>query len=222
MKRLLLRLRGEDGFGLIELSMAMVMLNVGILAVVAAFNSGAVALRRSSLVSNATVVADQQMEAFRRMRNCEIGLQAQNMPSSTSSYAADTTAYSAAGSYYSSSTAAASQLWVTDYLPSSSQSSYVTTWETTHSPVAPPTDTTSLTGQASPNCVNGSTSTINPHQTAVVGPDNRTYVVDTYIYLVQVSAQGWQKQVTIVVRDPSDQTHSLFRESSTFDPGDAR
>src|ERR671937_1914809 len=129
-----------------------------------------VALRRSSLVSNATVVADQQMEAFRRMRNCEIGLQAQNMPSSTSSYAADTTAYSAAGSYYSSSTAAASQLWVTDYLPSSSQSSYVTTWETTHSPVAPPTDTTSLTGQASPNCVNGSTSTINPHQTAVVGP----------------------------------------------------
>jgi Tfp pilus assembly protein PilE len=221
VKRLLLRLRGEDGFGLIELSMAMVMLNVGILAVVAAFNSGAVALRRSSLVANATVVADQQMEAFRRMRNCEIGLQSQSMPSSTSSYAADTTAFAAAGSYYSSSTAAASQLWVTDYLPTSGQSTYVTTWESNHSPVSSSRDTTSLTGAATPNCVNGSGSAVNPHQTSVVGPDNRTYIVDTYIYVVQVASQGWQKQVTIVVRDPNDPTHSLFRESSTFDPADS-
>ena len=220
MKRLLLRLRGEEGFGLIELSMAMVMLNVGILAVVAAFNSGAVALRRSNIVANATVVADSQMESFRRMRNCEIGLQATNMPSSTSTYAADTSAYTGAGSYYSSGTAATSQVWVTDYLPTSGQSTYVTTWESNHSPVKPPTDTTSLTGQTSPNCTNGSTSTINPHQT-VTGPDNRSYVVDTYIYVVQVASQGWQKQVTVVVRDPNDQSRSLFRESSTFDPADA-
>ena len=220
MKRLLLRLRGEEGFGLIELSMAMVMLNVGILAVVAAFNSGAVALRRSNIVANATVVADQQMEAYRRMRNCEVGLQSLNMPSSTSTYAADTAAYAGAGGYYSSATSATTQGWVTDYLPGSGQSTYVTTWESSHSPVKPPTDTTSLTGQASPNCTNGAASTINPHQT-VTGPDNRSYIVDTYIYVVQVGGQGWQKQVTVVVRDTNDQAHSIFRESSTFDPADA-
>ena len=39
-----LRLRSEKGFGLLELLMAMTILNVGILAIVAAFNSGALAL----------------------------------------------------------------------------------------------------------------------------------------------------------------------------------
>ena len=37
-----MRLRSEQGFGLIELLMAMVMLNIGILAIVAAFNCGIV------------------------------------------------------------------------------------------------------------------------------------------------------------------------------------
>ena len=36
------RLRQEAGFGLLELLMAMTILNIGILAVVGAFNSGAV------------------------------------------------------------------------------------------------------------------------------------------------------------------------------------
>ena len=41
-----LRLRSESGFGLIELLMAIVVLNIGILAIVAAFNSGIVSLNR--------------------------------------------------------------------------------------------------------------------------------------------------------------------------------
>jgi len=59
------RLKQEEGFGLIELLMAMVMLNIGILAMVAAFNSGIVALARSSHMSTAAVLADQQMELYR-------------------------------------------------------------------------------------------------------------------------------------------------------------
>ena len=62
MKR---RIREEAGFGLIELLIAMVMLNVGILALVAAFNSGIVALSRSSQVSTAAAIADQKMELYR-------------------------------------------------------------------------------------------------------------------------------------------------------------
>ncbi|MDX6488930.1 MAG: hypothetical protein QOK13_1545 [Gaiellaceae bacterium] len=45
--------------------MAMTMLNIGILALVAAFNSGAFALRRSGMTSTASALADQQIELYR-------------------------------------------------------------------------------------------------------------------------------------------------------------
>jgi Tfp pilus assembly protein PilV len=61
----LLRARNEDGFGLIELLMAMTMLNIGLLALVAAFNSGAVSLRRSAQISTASALADNQIESYR-------------------------------------------------------------------------------------------------------------------------------------------------------------
>jgi type II secretory pathway pseudopilin PulG len=60
-----LRAREESGFGLLELLMAMVMLNVGILAIVAAFSSGNAALARASRVSTAAALADKQMESYR-------------------------------------------------------------------------------------------------------------------------------------------------------------
>jgi len=62
-----LRLRSEEGFGLIELLVAMVMLNVGFLALVAAFQSGAVALKRASKISTASTLADAQMELYRAL-----------------------------------------------------------------------------------------------------------------------------------------------------------
>jgi Tfp pilus assembly protein PilV len=68
------RLRSQEGFGLIELMISMVMLNVGILAIVAAFNSGALALKRAGEVSTASVVADKQMELYRALRYTEIAL----------------------------------------------------------------------------------------------------------------------------------------------------
>jgi Tfp pilus assembly protein PilV len=60
-----LRARDESGFGLLELLMAMVMLNVGILAIVAAFSSGNAALARASQLSTAGALADKQMEIYR-------------------------------------------------------------------------------------------------------------------------------------------------------------
>jgi Tfp pilus assembly protein PilV len=68
------RLRSQEGFGLIELVISMVMLNVGILAIVSAFNSGAVALTRASEISNAAVLADKQMELYRALKYAEIAL----------------------------------------------------------------------------------------------------------------------------------------------------
>jgi Tfp pilus assembly protein PilV len=68
------RLRSDAGFGLIELLMAMVMLNIGILAIVAAFNSGMFALKRAGQLSTASALADSQMETYRAITYAAIGL----------------------------------------------------------------------------------------------------------------------------------------------------
>ena len=47
------RLRAEEGFGLVELMISLVVLNVGILAIVAGFNAGALALLRATETSTA-------------------------------------------------------------------------------------------------------------------------------------------------------------------------
>ena len=65
VRRLAARLRREDGLGLVELMIAMVILTIAILALVGAFSTGFAALNRATTVSSATVVADSQMERFR-------------------------------------------------------------------------------------------------------------------------------------------------------------
>jgi Tfp pilus assembly protein PilV len=75
MKRsVIARLRSQEGFGLIELLVSMMMLNIGILAIVASFNSGALALKRAGEVSTASVIADKQMELYRALKYTEIAL----------------------------------------------------------------------------------------------------------------------------------------------------
>lgn len=62
---LLKRLRREEGLGLVELLIALLVLNLGIFATLAAFTSGALALRRASHTSTAAAIADKYMECFR-------------------------------------------------------------------------------------------------------------------------------------------------------------
>ncbi len=61
-------LRGEDGFGLIELTIAMVMLSIALLALVAALSSGVVTLQRSGAAGTAGTLADRQMEKYRALK----------------------------------------------------------------------------------------------------------------------------------------------------------
>jgi Tfp pilus assembly protein PilV len=63
--RLGTRLRDESGLGLIELLIALLVLNLGIFATLGAFTSGAVAIRNASRVSTAAALADKNMETFR-------------------------------------------------------------------------------------------------------------------------------------------------------------
>jgi type II secretory pathway pseudopilin PulG len=66
--------RSEGGFGLVELLMALVMLNIGLLAIVASFSSGIVSLNRASRITTASVIADQQMELYRALTHASIRL----------------------------------------------------------------------------------------------------------------------------------------------------
>ena len=61
------RLQSQRGFALIELIAAIVMINIGILAILLTLNSGQVTLRRSAELSTASVVADKHMERFRAL-----------------------------------------------------------------------------------------------------------------------------------------------------------
>jgi type II secretory pathway pseudopilin PulG len=77
---------------MLELLMAMVMLNVGILAVVASFSSGTTALARASRVSTAAALAEKQMEVYRGAKYANIlFITAEwNAAIGDSSYTADT------------------------------------------------------------------------------------------------------------------------------------
>ena len=88
-----LRARDESGFGMLELLMAMVMLNIGILAIVAAFSSGNRALARASRVSTAAALAESQIEAYRGLiyDNIVFLTSEWNSALADASYTADTT-----------------------------------------------------------------------------------------------------------------------------------
>jgi uncharacterized protein (TIGR02598 family) len=61
------RLRREQGFGLVELTIAMAMMAVALLALVAAISSGIVTLQRSGSSATAATIADKQMERYRAL-----------------------------------------------------------------------------------------------------------------------------------------------------------
>ena len=67
-------LRSEEGFGLIELTIAMAMLAVALLALVAALSSGVVTLQRSGAAGTAGTLADRQMEKYRAIKYASVML----------------------------------------------------------------------------------------------------------------------------------------------------
>jgi hypothetical protein len=62
LRRLLLE---PGGFGIVELLIALLVLNIGIFATIAAFNSGVLTLRRASRTATASSIAERQMELYR-------------------------------------------------------------------------------------------------------------------------------------------------------------
>ena len=84
------RLAREEGFGMVELLIAMTLLAVAIGALLAAFASSAISLRRAGQKGTALALADTQMEWYRRLTFTGIRINGSEIPS-TGSY---TTAHS--------------------------------------------------------------------------------------------------------------------------------
>jgi Tfp pilus assembly protein PilV len=88
------RLARQEGFALVEMLVAIVVINVGLLAILLALNSGMVTLRRSAETSTASAVADQQLERFRARTYDAIYLDTTSLAATDSTYQSDA-AYSA-------------------------------------------------------------------------------------------------------------------------------
>jgi type II secretory pathway pseudopilin PulG len=78
------RLRAEAGIGLVELLIAMTVLAVALLALVAAFTSGALTLQRAGQTSTASALANQQMELYRGLKYAAIQLDSASVTTANS------------------------------------------------------------------------------------------------------------------------------------------
>jgi Tfp pilus assembly protein PilV len=90
------RARAEDGFGMLELVLAMTMLVVGVFAVFGMFSSGVLTIKRASTISTASVLADAQMENFRAVRYETIAMTSASVTGADTTYKTDS-AYKAPG-----------------------------------------------------------------------------------------------------------------------------
>jgi type II secretory pathway pseudopilin PulG len=213
----------EQGFGLIELLFAMVMLNIGILALVAAFQTGAVALSRSSAVSNGAAVADKVMETYRGIQNCAIYLHL-----AAGATGADTTDANGRTVTNGIPTSTSSTTWSSKYYGYTQAYPGLSAFSYSSSGQAWMTDNTSRTGTYSgiSTCTGPSLPSGSPDPTAAVqwvqGPDGQYYPVFSYIFVTQPSGATWTagyvKEVTVVVLNPQKTTQALAMETSLFDP----
>jgi Tfp pilus assembly protein PilV len=191
--------QGEAGFGLIELLISMVILQIALLAIVGAFGAGAVALGRAGLLNTAAVLADTQMELYRSMPYDAIGLDTASAPT-TGMYVADTVACP------SSQTPVCSN---TD--PRNNATPNTGTWSCTA--VTPP-GTTSVLTYFSANGINPCVA----HRpvSGAASPDGKTYYVDTYIAWASAAGQRPAKTVSVLVRNSAG-TKVLARVITAFD-----
>ena len=183
-----LRVQEEGGFGLIELLIAIVMLNVGILAIVAAFNSGAVALRRASHISNASTLADSQMELYRALTYAQIALDSTDLASVDDTYKCDSALGTSCPNTYTTCAAA----------PCADNTVPVQT----------------CTGSPLPNQCRASRSVQGPDNGSYRIDSYLKYTTPNN----GSSAGRQLKQVTVVVRDQTNLGKVWARETSTFDP----
>jgi uncharacterized protein (TIGR02598 family) len=88
------RAHDEGGFALVEMLIAIVVINIGLLAILLALTSGMTTLRRSAETSTASAIADKQLERYRAVAFTSIYLDTTSLAATDSTYQSDA-AYSA-------------------------------------------------------------------------------------------------------------------------------
>jgi Tfp pilus assembly protein PilV len=191
--------RDESGFGLIELLISIVVLQIALLALVGAFGAGSVALGRAAKINTAAVLADQQMELYRSMPYDAIGLDTAAAPT-TGTYIADTTVCPASQNPVCGNSGPVNNTNNSTWsCTAASGSSSVSTYFSANG-VNPCTAHRVVNGVSTPR-----------------SPDARTYYVDTYIkYGTLTAGQRPAKQVSVVVREEAT-SKELALIASTFD-----
>jgi Tfp pilus assembly protein PilV len=192
-------MNNEDGFGLIELLIAMVILQIALLAIIGAFGAGAAALGRASKLNTASVIADQQMELYRSMPYDAIGLDTAGAPT-TGTYVGNTSFCPAAQTPACNNTAPRNNAGVS-------------TWSCTAT-----SGTTSVAVYFTANGINPCVAhRLMSSATSPPSPDGLSYYVDTYISLgAPIAASRASKQVSVVVRYGAGAA-PLATQVSTFD-----
>lgn len=192
----------EDGFGLVELLIAMVILQVALLALVGAFGAGSVALGRASKANTAQALANQQLELYRSMTYDPIGLDT------------STTSAPASGMYVADTAVCPINL-----------SPVCGNTGPRNNPNTSPWSCTTAVGSTSVSLyysANGINPCLAHRQVSGAGsPDGQNYYVDTYIKLTaSTTTQRAYKQISVVVRDGVT-GKELVKEISTIDCGTA-
>jgi type II secretory pathway pseudopilin PulG len=193
------RIDAQEGFGLIELLIAMVVMQVALLAIVGAFGAGSVGLRRASMLNTAAVLADTQMELYRAMPYDAIGLDTAGAPT-TGNYIADVS-YCPAGK-----TPVCANTGPRNNAGAGSWSCTATS------------GTTAVSVYYSANGLNPCVAhRLVSNATQPPSPDGRSYYVDTYIlWSAPIAASRAVKQVSVVVRTTTS-ARALAGVVSTFD-----
>lgn len=89
-RRLINSIRGnESGAGLIELLIALTLMNVAIFALFTAFDAGAITITRAARTSTAATLAEKQLELYRGMLWNNIGLSSTALATTDSTHQGD-------------------------------------------------------------------------------------------------------------------------------------
>jgi prepilin-type N-terminal cleavage/methylation domain-containing protein len=194
-------LRNEQGFGLVELLIAMSVMSIALSSIVCAFSSGTVAMARAGKVTTASTLADAQMETYRAMTSRDIGL--------------DISAGSIAG--LDATYKADAACWDASTSKDCSQAGVSASFALIGPRGAAPNSCTTINGWYPNTLPCAPIRTITP-STSPASPDARSYRIDTYISMLPAtSTQRSREQVTVVVRDAAQLTRILSRETSIFD-----
>jgi type II secretory pathway pseudopilin PulG len=201
--------------GLIELLIAMVILNVGLFAVVGVFNGATVAMSRAATISAATAVADKQIEIYRSLSNCAIWLDADpaDTPAGTmGANATNTFPVKGSGSLYEADTSSYTNSFATtgspNYTPAPAAVTFFDKSAGANGMGILPWATSATTAAVTPNVAPSCTPSGLPNQVLagsqlsdtstppwpairavqqIAGPDGVKYWVYTYIIILQAN-----------------------------------